>query len=61
MKVTVIPVVIGAVGTILKGFVKELEEFKIGGRAETIQTTALLRSAKNNEEGPGDLLSLKPQ
>ena len=45
MKVIVIPVVIGALGTIPQGLVKEIEELKIG-RAETIQTTTLLRSAR---------------
>ena len=33
MKVTVIPIVIGALGTIPKGFVRGLEELEIGGRA----------------------------
>ena len=36
MKVTVIPIVIGALGTISKNLVRGLEEFEIGGRAETI-------------------------
>ena len=44
MKVTVIPIVIGALGTILKGLIKELEEVEIREQVETIQTTALLRS-----------------
>ena len=46
MKVTVITVIIGAHRTIAKGFVKKLEKLEIGGRAETLQTTALLRSAR---------------
>ena len=46
MKVTVIPIVIGALGTIPKGLVKGLKELEIEGRAETIQTTALLRSTR---------------
>ena len=41
-----IPIVTGELGTIPKGFIKRLEELEIGGRAETIQTTALLRSAR---------------
>ena len=45
MKVTVILIVTGALGTIPKGLVRWLEELKIGGRAETIQTTAWLRLA----------------
>ena len=46
MKVTVIPIVIGALGTVTKGLVQGLEDLEIRGRVETIQTTALLRSAK---------------
>ena len=43
MKVTVIPIVIGALGTIPKVMIKELEELEIGGQVDTIQTTASLR------------------
>ena len=46
MKVTIIPIVIGALGTITKGFVQGLEDLEIRGRMETVQTTALLRSAR---------------
>ena len=45
MKVTVIPMVIGAFGTISKELVKGLEDLEIRG-VETLQTTALLRSAR---------------
>ena len=45
MKMTVIPVVVGALGTIPKGLVKRLENLEIRGKVETIQVTALLRSA----------------
>ena len=46
MKVTIVPNVIGALGTVTKGFLKGLEDLKVGGRLETIQTTALLRTAR---------------
>ena len=46
MKVVVIPLVIGVLGTISKDFVKGLEELENGGRAEIIQIRALLKSAK---------------
>ena len=46
MKVTIVPIVIGALGTITKGLLKCLEELEIGGRVETIETTALLRMAR---------------
>ena len=43
MRVTVIPVVVGALGTVLKSLERGLEVLEIRGRIETIQTTALLR------------------
>ena len=46
MKVTIVPIVIGALGTITKGLFKGLEDLEVGGRVETIQTTALLRTAR---------------
>ena len=64
MKVTMIPIVIGALGTNPKGLVKGLENLEIGGQVETTQTTALLRSdrvLRNVPETWGHLLSLKLQ
>ena len=64
MKVTIVSIVIGALGTITKGLLKGLEDLEIGGRVETIQTTALLRTARILRrvlETWGDLLSLKLQ
>ena len=46
MKVTIVPIVIGALGTITKGLLKGPEDLEVGGRVETIQTTALLRTAR---------------
>ena len=46
MKVTIIPIVIGAFGTVTKGLLKGLEDLEVGGRLETILTTALLKSAR---------------
>ena len=46
MQVTIIPIVIGAFGTVTKGLLKGLEEWEVGGRVETIQTTTLLRTAR---------------
>ena len=42
MQVTIIPIVIGAFGTVTKGLLKRLEDLEVGGRVETIQTTTLL-------------------
>ena len=64
MKVTIVSIVIGALGTITNGLLKGLEDLEVGGRAETIQTTALLRTARILRwvlETWGDLLSLKLQ
>ena len=46
MKVTIIPIVIGAFGTVTKGLLKGLEDLEVGGRVETIQTTALLKTTR---------------
>ena len=46
MKVTFLPIVIGALGTVTNGLIKELEGLEIRALLETIQTTALLRSAR---------------
>ena len=64
MKLTFIPIVISALGTVIERLVKGLEDLKMTGRLETIQTTALLRSARVLRrvlETWGDLLSLKLQ
>ena len=46
MKVTIIPIVIGAFRTVTKGLLKGLEDLEVGDRVETIQTTALLKTAR---------------
>ena len=64
MEVTIIPIVIGAFGTVPKGLLKGLEDLEVGGQVETIQTTALLRTARILRrvlETRGDLLSLRLQ
>ena len=57
MKVTIIPIVIGAFGTVTKGLLKGQEDLEVGGRVETVQITALL-SIENTEKSPGDLRRL---
>ena len=64
MEVTIVQIVIGALGTITKGFLKGLEDLEDGGRVETIQMTALLRTTRILRrvlETWEDLLSLKLQ
>ena len=46
MKVTVIPIAIGALGTVPKVLAKGLEDLEIRGKVKTIQTKELLRSAR---------------
>ena len=46
MKVKVIPIVVGALGTVPKGLERGLENLEIRGRIDTIQNTALLQSAR---------------
>ena len=58
MQVTIIPIVIGAFGTVSKGLLKGLEDLEVGGRMETIQATALLRTARILRRVPGDLRKL---
>ena len=64
MTVNGIPIVVVALGTVPKRLMKELEDFEIRKQVETIQTTALLRSARILRrvlETWGNLLSLKLQ
>ena len=46
MKVIIRPIVISAFCTLTEGLSKELEDLEFGVRMETIQTTALLRTAR---------------
>ena len=62
MEVAIIPIVIGALGTVTERLLKGLEDLEIRGWVETIQITTLLRAARILRrvlETCGDLLSLK--
>ena len=62
MKVTVITIVVGALGTIHNGLVQGLADLEIRGLVETIQTSELLKSyriLRKVLETWGDLLPLK--
>ena len=64
MKLTIIPIVSGTLGTVTKGLVRGLEDLEITGPVRTIQTTALLRLVRILRrvlETWGDLLSFKLQ
>ena len=63
-QVAIIPIVTGALGTVIKGLAQGQEDLEIRGRVETIQMTALLRSARilrRTLETCADLLSLNLQ
>ena len=58
MKVTIVPIVIGALGTITKGLLKGLEDLDVGGRVETIPNDSIAENGQNPETSPGDLRRL---
>ena len=43
---TIIPIEIGAFGTVTKGLLKDFDDLQVGGLVETIQITALLKTAR---------------
>ena len=53
MKVMVKPIVIGALSTVTKGLLLELEDLEIRGRVKTIQT--IITIDQNTEKSPGNL------
>ena len=42
MKVTIIPIVVGAFGTVTKRLLKGLEDLEVGGRVDTIENMTFL-------------------
>ena len=58
IKVTIIPIVIGAFGTVTKRLVPGLEDLEIKGQLETIQTTAIFKIGRNTERSAGELRRL---
>ena len=46
MKVTILPIVNGALGTVAKGLVHGLEVLEMTRQVESVPTTVLLRSAR---------------
>ena len=62
MKVTIIPIIIGALSIVPKGLVQSLEDLEITGQVETVLTAAFFRTARILRrvlETWGHLLSLK--
>ena len=58
MKVTVIPIVIGALGTVNKRLVQGLENLEIRRPVETVLNYSILEIGQNIEKRPGDLRRL---
>ena len=58
MTVTVITIMADVLGKIPKGLEQRLENLKIRGQVETIQTTALLSWTENTESNPVDVRML---
>ena len=55
MKVTVIPIIIGALGTVTKRLIQGLEDLEIRGRVKTTQNNSIVEIGQNTEESPKDL------
>ena len=56
MMVTIIPIVIGAFGTVTKGLLKSLEDLEVGGRDHP--SNNIIENGQNTEKSPGDLKRL---
>ena len=54
MKVKIIPIVIGAFGTVTKGLLREQEDLEVGGRVEIIKNYSIVENGQNTEKNPGD-------
>ena len=54
MKVTIIPIVVGAFGTVAKGLLKGLEDLEVGDHPNY----SIIENGQNTEKSPGDLRRL---
>ena len=54
MKVTIIPIAIGAFDTVTKGSLKGLEDLEVGGHPNN----SIIENGQNTEKSPGDLSRL---
>ena len=55
MKVTVIPIVMGALGVLLRGLVQRLADSEVRGQIVTPPKYSIMNISQNSEKGPGDL------
>ena len=58
MKVTIVPIVIGALGTVTKGLLKGLEDLEVSGRGRDYPNDSIAEDGQNTETSPGDLRRL---
>ena len=58
MKVTIVPVVNGALGTITKGLLNGLGDLEVGGRVEDYPNDSIAENGQNPETSFGDLRRL---
>ena len=58
MKVTMVPIVIGALGTVTKGLCKGPEALEVGGRVEDYPNDSIAEDGQNTETSPGALRRL---
>ena len=58
MKVTIVPIVIGALGTITKVLLKGLEDFENGRTSRDNPNDIIAKNGQNPETSPGDLRRL---
>ena len=67
MKMTIIPIVIGAFGIVTKGLLKGLEDLEVGGRVEisilavlnnVVANYSIVENGQNTEKNPRDLRRL---
>ena len=58
MKVTIVPIVIGALGTITKGLLKGLEDLEVWWMGRDYPNDNIAKNGQNPETSPGDLRRL---
>ena len=57
MQVTIIPIVIGAFGTVTKGLLKGQEDLEVDGRVVRIPNDSIVDNCQNTKKSSGDLSS----
>ena len=55
MKITVIPIVISTLGTVIKRFVQEIGELGNKRTSRDHQNNSIIKIGQNTEKSPGDL------